>query len=264
MKFVGDPLVDSHVRWQPTPQRSSHALGYRLPAILLLALLAAFGLGACSSVERDSFNERPPSNKIAASAWKEWSRFGRSTVVYGGQANGYVNRNGVTERSEPLASRVGDYWGACGHPEWNGRTQSRPWSGAFVSWVMKDAGVSPRDFPPNGRHGGYLSSLYERQRSGAFTLHGPHDYSPKPGDLVCAGTAGASWKGADFKTAKKRIDSTVSHCDVVTEVRGGFAHAVGGNIKNSVTMSLYPVDGRGRLMNVQGRPWMLVAENRAY
>ena len=26
----------------------------------------------------------------------------------------------------------------------------------------------------------------------------------------------------------------------------------------------YPVDHRGRLMSVQGRPWMLVAENRAY
>jgi hypothetical protein len=43
-------------------------------------------------------------------------RFGRSTVVYGGSANGYVNRGGINEHSEPLSSRVGDYWGSCGHP----------------------------------------------------------------------------------------------------------------------------------------------------
>ena len=233
---------------------------------LLILVVSALALSGCGSSERgDGFNDRAPNNRIAAVAWQEWTKFGRSTVVYGGQnsANGYTNRTGLSERSEPLASRVGDYWGSCGHPEWNG-TSSRPWSGAFVSWVMTHAGVSSRDFPAAGRHGSYLSSLYERQRSGGFLVQAPNEYSPKAGDLVCSGTAGASWRGADFHTAKKRIDSTASHCDVVVDVKGGFVHAVGGNVKNSVTMSLFPTDGRGRLAAVPGRPWMLVAENRAY
>jgi hypothetical protein len=29
-----------------------------------------------------------------------------------------------------------------------------------------------------------------------------------------------------------------------------------------VAMSLFPVDSRGRLMNVSGRPWLLVVEKR--
>ena len=257
------PSVVAHVRRQPTQKRSSHAIGLRLPATLLLAILVT----ACGSVERgDSFNDRAPNNRIAAVAWREWTKFGRSTVVYGGQhsANGYINRTGMNERSEPLASRVSEYWGACGRPEWNGRTSSKPWSAAFVSWVMANAGVSQRDFPANGRHGGYLAALYERQRSGGFTLHAPQDYAPKAGDLVCAGTAGASWRNADARTAKKRIDSTAAHCDVVVDVRGGYVHAVGGNVKNSVTMSLYPIDRSGHLAHIPGRPWMLVAQNRAY
>jgi hypothetical protein len=253
------PSVVDHVRRQPTPQRSSQALGFRLPATLLLAILVT----ACGSVERG--DDRAPDNRIAAAAWREWTKFGRSTVVYGGQnsANGYTNRPGMHERSEPLASRVSEYWGSCGHPEWNGSSR-KPWSGAFVSWVMATAGVRQRDFPPNGRHGGYLASLYERQRGGAFTLHAPQDYSPKAGDLVCAGTAGSSWRNADARTAKKRIDSTAAHCDVVVDVRGGYVHAVGGNVKNSVTMSLYLTDGSGRLAHVHGRPWMLVVQNKAY
>ena len=80
-------------------------------------------------------------------AWQEWTRFGRSTVVYGGAANGYINRAGINEHSEPLTSRVGDYWGSCGHPEWNGRTSGRPWSGAFVAWVMTKSGVSAARLP---------------------------------------------------------------------------------------------------------------------
>lgn len=261
------PSVGNHVRWQPPHRRPSRPIGHRLPALLLLALFLPLALAACGSVERgDSFNDRAPNNRIASVAWQEWTKFGRSTIVYGGQhsANGYTNRAGVTERSEPLASRVGDYWGSCGHPEWNGRTSGRPWSGAFVSWVMTHAGVSSRDFQPSGRHGSYLAALYDHQRSGGFVLHTPHEYSPKSGDLVCSGTAGSSWSGSDPKTAKKRIDNTASHCDVVVDVKGGFVHAVGGNVKNSVTMSLFPTDSRGRLTGVPGRPWMLVAENRAY
>ena len=91
----------------------------------------------------------------------------------------------------------------------------------------------------------------------------PTNMRPKQGDLVCTGTAGPTWRYADLRTARRRIDNTASHCDVVTDVRGGFVHAVGGNVKNSVTMSLYPVDSRGRLANTPGKLWMMVVENRA-
>jgi hypothetical protein len=162
-------------------------------------------------------------------------------------------------------SRVANYWASCGHPEWNGRTVSRPWSGAFVSWVMTQSGVSHSAFPPAGRHGQYLATLYDHQHSSrtpAFALHAPNEYAPKPGDLVCTGTAGPTWRYADPRTARRRIDNTASHCDVVTDVRGGFVHAVGGNVKNSVTMSLYPVDGRSHLASTPGKLWMMVVENR--
>ncbi len=258
------PSVVVRVRRQPPSRSSSHAIGLRLPIILLLTLV----LASCSSSGGRSsyggYTERPPTNRTALVAWQEWTKFGRSTVVYGGGANGYTNRDGVTERSEPLSSRVGDYWGSCGHPEWNGHTKGRPWSGAFVSWVMGHSGVSQRDFPASGRHGGYLASLYDHERAGngSFRLHAPNEYAPKAGDLVCTGTAGASWRYADPRMAHRRIDNTASHCDVVTDVRGGFVHAVGGNVKNSVTMSLYAVDGRGRLVSTATHPWMLVVENR--
>lgn len=259
----GSPFVGVRVRWQSPAAPSSRVFGLRLPATLLLTLLLA-ACGSSGSSRYGGYNERPPTDRVALTAWQEWTRFGRSTVVYGGQANGYTNRSGVSERSEPLASRVGDYWGACGKPDWNGRTSSKPWSGAFVSWVMARSGYTPQQFPRNGRHGSYLAALYDRekQRGAPFYLRAPNEYSPKPGDLVCSGTAGPTWRHADQRTAHRRIDNTANHCDVVTDVRGGFVHAVGGNVKNSVTMSLYPVDSRGRLQAVGGRPWLLVVEKR--
>jgi hypothetical protein len=260
------PFVDVRVSWQPPRRCSSHAIG-RLPAILLLVGVLALVLSGCGSASRTGvgYADRPPSDKVAYTAWQEWSRFGRATVVYGGRAGAYVNRPGISERSEPLASRVGDYWGACGKPEWNG-VAGKPWSGAFVTWVMSRSGYSSADFPRIGRHGGYLAALYDRQqasRGAPFRLHAPDEYSPKPGDLVCTGTAGPTWRYADSRTARRRIDGTANHCDVVTDVRGGYVQAIGGNVKNSVAMSLYPVDSRGRLQPVGGREWMLIVEKRS-
>ena len=131
---------------------------------------------------------------------------------------------------------------------------------------MTRSGYSAADFPRDGRHGGYLAALYDREHKGGrapFLLHAPNEYSPKPGDLVCTGSAGPTWRHADSRTARRRIDNTATHCDIVTDERGGYLQAIGGNVKNSVTMSLYPVDSRGRLQPVGGRPWLLVVEKRS-
>jgi hypothetical protein len=260
------PSVGLRVCWQPPALRSSHAIGHWLPAILLFGFILPWLLTACggSGSSGGGYADRAPSDRVAYTAWQEWTKFGRSTVVYGGQANGYVNRSGVKESSEPLSSKIGDYWGSCGHPNWNGRT-SKPWSGAFVAWTMAHSGIPASEFPRDGRHGGYLAALYDRQQRGgrvAFALHAPNEYSPKPGDLVCTGTSGPTWRNADSRTAHRRIDSTASHCDIVSDVRGGYVHAIGGNVKNSVTMSLYPVDSRGRLVPFAGKTWFMVVEKR--
>src|SRR5438128_2326872 len=113
------PSVDVRVCWQSPVPRSSSRAPQRLPAILLPILAIALLLAGCGSADRSSgYADRPPSDKVAYTAWQEWTRFGRSTVVYGSHAGGYTNRNGVTERSEPLSSKIGDYWGTCGHPDW--------------------------------------------------------------------------------------------------------------------------------------------------
>ena len=107
MNRIDTPSVDVRVRWQPPRRRSSHAIGLRLPALLLLAMVAFELTGCGSSGDGYSQSERPPSNRTAYVAWQEWARFGHSTAVYGASANGYTNRSGVDDSASGALHRVG-------------------------------------------------------------------------------------------------------------------------------------------------------------
>ena len=106
MNFIDSPFVDVCVCWQPLRDRSRLQNDRRLPALLLLIVVLLVLSGCGSTDGSHGYADRPPSNRTALVAWQEWTRFGRSTVVYGGAANGQINRAGMSEHSEPLNSHV--------------------------------------------------------------------------------------------------------------------------------------------------------------
>ncbi len=222
-----------------------------------IILSAALLVTACGT----RLEEPEPANRVAAVAWQEWRLFGGGSITYDG---GRASRRGINEQDEPAASRIGEYWRLVGRPEWTGRDTDRPWSGAFVSWVMARAGVPSREFPPAGRHAEFLLSIDAAQGTGRtppFVLRDPERYLPKPGDLVCGGRAGNVMTILDRSQRRIAIDRFVEHCEVVIAVRDGWLRSIGGNVSDSVTLSSYPRDAQGR---PAGRSWMVFVENRKY
>ena len=184
----------------------------------------------------------------------EWARFGRQTIVYSSGAPKRVEQAGVKERDAPR--RINDYWDAVGHPERSGLDDA-PWSAAFVSWAVASAGV-PRDlFCPDQRHTIYVERLVERagRPGAAFVPHRPDARAPRVGDLVCASRDGSG-------TTLDNLNRGAGHCDIVVEVGPGWAAAIGGNVDDSVTRSVFPLDARGVLSPISGRPVFTVIENR--
>src|SRR5512139_944395 len=100
----------------------------------------------------------PPLGPCPASSWKpeappptasakvsmvllavgEWARFGRQVIVYSSDAPPRTEQLGIKEREAP--ERIQDYWASVGHPERSG-TDDVPWSAAFISWDIGNAGV---------------------------------------------------------------------------------------------------------------------------
>ena len=166
----------------------------------------------------------------------------------------YREQLGIKERDAP--ERIGDYWNAVDKP---GRTglDDIPWSAAFISWDIESAGVSRDLFCPNSTHTIYVERIVERaKKPGAvFIPHAPNARAPQVGDLICASRNGSG-------TTLQNLNRGAGHCDLVVEVRPGQVFAIGGNVGDSVTRSVFPLDANGFLSPLSGRPFFAVIENR--
>lgn len=184
----------------------------------------------------------------------EWARFGRQVIVYSADAPPRTEQLGVKERDAP--ERIHDYWASVGHPERSG-TDDVPWSAAFISWDIASAGVKQDLFCPDQRHTIYVERMVERARrpGAAFIPHRPQERAPQVGDLICASRQGSG-------TTLDNLNRGAGHCDIVVERLPGAVAVIGGNVGDSVSRSVFPLDGNGFLSPISGRPVFAVIENR--
>lgn len=184
--------------------------------------------------------------EIAMDEWKRW----------GAQA---MHRNGPKQSSAGYGAWVAHYWKVG-----TGIDSRAAWSGAFVSYVMKEAGAGA-SWPGTGSHAHYLriATQNRERRSGHFWARRLGEYAPRPGDLVCNSLE----SGIDFDHQPDR--NYASHCDIVVDVRDGWIAVVGGNLSNSVAKRPLMTDRSGHLINPQPRNfdpavrnWFAVIETR--
>ena len=183
----------------------------------------------------------------------EWGRFGKQVVTYSQNAPPRTEQLGIKERDAP--QRIADYWASVGN-RLSGLNDV-PWSAAFISWDIESAGVSRDLFCPDQRHTIYVERIVERARKpgAAFIPREPDAYAPRVGDLVCASREGSG-------TTLQNLNRGAGHCDIVVDVQSGHLSAIGGNVGDSVTRSVFPLDANGILSPISGRPVFAVIENR--
>ena len=201
---------------------------------------------------------------LIARANQEWDFFGRQTVVIKGSEESIPHVGAWEDDDGPYSGRVNAYWRAAGKPRLDGRDCQEPWSAAFLSWVMAGVAVPESQFPPATAHWVYLARLIEQSDYPGryFVPQRVADYSPEPGDLICATrglTRPATYNGY---TSPEALKGANLHCDLVVGKQGQTLEAVGGNVRNSVSKSTLELDGQGRLQTTPRRPWFLVLQNR--
>ncbi|MTW19865.1 DUF2272 domain-containing protein [Allochromatium palmeri] len=201
---------------------------------------------------------------IITRAEQEWTYFGRQEVVFKGSVES-IPRVGDWEDDGPQQSRrVNAYWRAVGEPRLTGMDCQKPWSAAFISWIMLNAGVPAYQFRPSIAHWTYLADLIESASLPGryFVPRRIQDYSPEPGDLICAYRAPSRVALVDGYVRAGALTGVRAHCDLVTGKQGQTLEVIGGNVRNSVSKVQLELDAQGRLQPVPRRPWFLIMQNR--
>ena len=254
----------------------------RLILITALAGVLAAALAACGGAPkkgvgpagRDTWAGRPIGAPPAANpglkksiinrALGEWAFFGRQTVVLRGSEESIPHVGAWEDDDANYASRVGMYWRAVGKSGLDGMDCREPWSAAFISWVMQNSGVPDYQFQRASAHSTYLAGLIDESIFPGrwFVPRRIQDYSPEPGDLICAPRGYSRPASFDGYTSPWMLRGANTHCDLVVSKSGRTLEAVGGNVRNSVSRTSLELDGQGHLQPVPRRPWFLIMENR--
>lgn len=224
----------------------------KLPHLLVLVILSG-----CAA----ALPPRPlaPPETVRASiirlAEQEWAAFNGQTIRFDALGREIIAPVGFWEDERRGDALVAKYWRAVGS-DWRGFDVDKPWSAAFISWVMAEAGVPAEEMPPSATHAGYLRAAIAAG-GGNWRAHPPEDHAPRPGDLICATRAGQKIERFDDIP----VGATL-HCDIVVLTGVGRLWSIGGNVRNSVSRTERQIDAAGRLARDDVRPWFLVLENR--
>lgn len=245
-------------------------------ALLFLPILALYGCaGPGPTAERPgTWGGRPlgsaPAPKpgvkqaLISRATREWDYFGRQTVVFKGSEESIPHVGDWEDDDYSHSARVNAYWRAVGKPGLDGMDCRQPWSAAFMSYLMQGAGIPRSQFRPASAHWVYLASMIQESAYPGryFVPRRIQDYSPEPGDLLCAYRPPSRPYISNGYTSAGALRGIRSHCDLVVSKSGQTLDVIGGNVRNSVSRTTLELDSSGLVKPVPRRPWFLILQNR--
>ncbi|HEY4253073.1 MAG TPA: DUF2272 domain-containing protein [Roseomonas sp.] len=230
---------------------------------VVAAILLALAGCAVPPTAREPPLSYPPSARdrmirIAIAEWEDWGRLTPETVppraegqtanfprvmAYWRALDPGADAGAIALNRARYANGAGDVW------------DDPPWSAAFISFVMRSAGVDAREFPPSASHSSYVDAMIRDAREfpdrAPFIPHDPAERAPETGDMICADRSRhpiADWRERAADAGRFRP----MHCDIVVATGPGRVETIGGNLRDAVTRVTLPVDASGRLVLVPG------------
>jgi hypothetical protein len=138
-----------------------------------------------------------------------------------------------------------------------------PWSAVFISWCVKQAGASKKDFKFANQHSVFVHQAIKNADAGTGVFHGFKFNAKVPaiGDIIQNNRLKNNF---NFDFARKNADYS-SHSVIVIETgvdaQGGFAFCVGGNESDSVRRSIVRLDDKGFIKQRPGNSFISIIKN---
>ncbi|MDN7141279.1 DUF2272 domain-containing protein [Pseudomonas sp. JQ170] len=197
---------------------------------------------------------RPEVEALLRAALDEWLRFDK------GRAD---------ERTDPYYKYVRDMWAAIGEP-YDGRSRYAngtevPWSAAFISWVVRQAGPAYANFSFASGHSVFVNNAIKARITSRldkpFWGYRINEQKPEIGDIIQRNRE----SGVFTYSYAENHERYISHSDIVVEVTPDVVRVLGGNVSDTVTLSgdlqEYQLDANGYLE--PGQRIIALLKNRA-
>ena len=204
--------------------------------------------------------------RIVDIAVQEWAFFGfrvvdQTNIDAGRRAAPRPRRRWRPSSAESgrTASSIAGYWAVTPQGSWILNAQNAiwngprgvtawwryPWSAAFVSWVMCEAGLGDASrFQRAVAHHTYIDQAIRAVASdetpAGFTAHDIGTAPIVPGDLLCSARRPAYRSIAERR--RQMGAGARTHCDIVVQLDADRARilAIGGNVRGTVGLKLLP------------------------
>ncbi len=206
--------------------------------------------------------------RIVDLATQEWAFFGFSVVDRMRESERRYDwrrwRNVAPAEGKRVASSIAGYWAATPEGSWMVERQNDrwsgpegfarrwrdPWSAAFISWVMCEAGLGAREqFRRAIAHHVYVDQAIRSRdaesSAAAFVARDPGEAALEPGDLLCSSRRNA-YRSVRDRRGHLGVRARM-HCDIVVQVEPdrGRILAIGGNVRGTVSLKMLPGSQRG-------------------
>ncbi len=240
--------------------------------LALIAILPARAADPCPLL-RTQVAAGDVATRIAAYACKENQDWYRPFIDADGRSGGlsvYEAENGLLADGTAAWRKVAAYWiesgtggsGDCSYaisspypsPGCRSFVIDKPWSAAFVSWVMRKAGLP--GFRYSASHVDYVRQAYRDPAMSPYLVQAPLGGKPAPGDLLCYVRMDSRIFGfGQLATLLSLPDAggLAMHCDIVVGADPSTTWLVGGNVQNTVTLRALKLDVRGYLSGLPMR-----------
>lgn len=205
-------------------------------------------VGSEQGVVFGKYLREPASVQVEAllqAAIAEWLRFDK------GKGN---------EKQSPYYRYVREMWAAIGEP-YDGRSKypngkDVPWSAAFISWVVRQAGKKYENFRFDASHSVFVNNAikarYIQQKNKPFWGYAFNEQRPALGDIIQRNREGNKYT-FDYAENHTGYDS---HSDIVVEARDRVVRVMGGNVGDTVSYGVglqeYELDDNGLIKEGQG------------
>ena len=142
----------------------------------------------------------------------------------------------IKEGNKDTIQRLRNYWqDGAGIKANDDFYVNEPWSSAFISYLMKNAGAGD-EFKYNSSHSQYITEAIKNRKENntkKFKGYKPDEVKVEVGDLVCY----PRQRGVTYDSKAPYL----SHCDLIVAIKEDNAVGIGGNVSNSVNKKNYPL-----------------------